>query len=151
MPVCCVWSCPKSSLTSLSFQTVLNFIFHVALLPSCTPFFIFCIYFSSHDVKTRQLVKVVSKVSTRSGFSRKTSVSFSSSDWICESEAAVSLSCEQRVSTVTGARFHVLRISHSVCAAPTQLPVMRSYIAVSVLCAYIMNCPYSTKGHHPRT
>jgi hypothetical protein len=91
----------------------------------------FCMYFSSHLDKTKQLVNVVSKVFTRSSFSRKTSVSLSSSNCICDNEAAVSLSCAHRVETVTGARFHALRISHNVCAAPTQLPVIRSCHAVS--------------------
>jgi hypothetical protein len=131
MATCCVTSCSNSSFTSSSFQTILNFVLHVVLLPSRAPFLILSIYFSSHDDKTAQLVKVVSKVSTRSGLSCSTSVSPSSSDCIWESEAAVTFNVEHSVDTVTGARFHALRISHSVCAAPTQLVVIRSYLVVN--------------------
>lgn len=87
---------------------------------------IFSMYFSSHVGSTKQLVRVVSNVSINAGFSWRTSVSLRSSDWIGESEAPVSLSCEQSEDTVTGARFHALRISLSSLAATTQVVVIRS-------------------------
>jgi hypothetical protein len=68
----------------------------------------------------------VSNVSIKAGLACKTSVSVRSSDWICESEALVSLSCEQREDTVAGARFHAMRISLSSLAATTQVVVIRS-------------------------
>jgi hypothetical protein len=126
IPPCCVCNWFNSSLISFSSQSVFNFCFQVMFPPSRAPFLIFRTYASSDVDKTRQLVKVVSNVSTRAGLPRKTSVSFNSNDCICAREAAVSLSCEHSVSTVMGARFQALRISHSMCAAPTQLPVMRS-------------------------
>lgn len=92
---------------------------------------IFCIYLSSHVDSTIQLVKVVSNVSRSSGLLSRMSESCSNNDWIWESEAAVSLSCEQSADTVAGANFHAVRISHSCFAAPTQLPVMRSCPTVS--------------------
>jgi len=131
MAPCCVCNCPNSSLISCSFHRVLNFVLHVAVLPSSTPLVILCTILSSHEVNTIQLVNVVSNVSTRSGFSFNMSESPNSNNWICDNEAAVSLSCEHSVDTVTGASFHALRISHSVFAAPTQLPVMRSCQTVS--------------------
>jgi hypothetical protein len=92
---------------------------------------IFCIYLSSHVDSTIQLVKVVSNVSRSSGLLSRISESCSNNDWIWESEAAVSLSCEHSADTVAGANFHAVRISHSCFAAPTQLPVMRSCPTVS--------------------
>ena len=126
MAVCCWCSCLWSSLTSSSFQSVLNFAFQFSVEVSRTPFVIFSMYFSSHVESTRQLVRVVSNVSINAGFSCRTSVSLRSSDWICESEAPVSLSCEQSEDTVTGARFHAVRISLRSLAATTQVVVIRS-------------------------
>lgn len=131
MPPCCICKWPSNSLTSVSFQRVLNLAFYVISLFARVYFLILSTYLSNDFDKTRPLVKVVSNVSTKSGLLRKASVSPRSSDWICDSEAVVSLSCEHKVSTVMGARFHALRIFHSVCAAPTQLPVIRSYGLVS--------------------
>jgi len=114
---------------SFSFQSVLNFSFHDGLVPSSTPLVMVCMILSSHVVRTIELVRVVSKVSTRSGLSCRTSVSLRIIDWIFDNDAAVSFSWEQSESTVTGARFQALRISHNVLAVPTQLPVMRSCVS----------------------
>jgi hypothetical protein len=92
---------------------------------------VFCIYLSSHVDSTIQLVKVVSNVSRSFDLFSRMSESCSNNDWIWESEAALSLSCEHSVDTVAGANFHAVRISHSCFAAPTQLPVMRSCPTIS--------------------